>query len=248
MKKNLLLAMIVVIMSVILCGCCSHEWEEATCTEPETCSLCGETQGEALGHEDAEYEDWEIDAEKLVYYKEKYCSKCEEYYDRVDGEDVTSFVNNGRLMISASEFADRFDASVMNGYKFYSKETYNEDMYFYDDNNIIFFEIQNEEDNDKTVGMYSFSKEGGGSLPKYNQYSSGEATGINILIDNESVGSAIIFATIQAIDPALDYDGAADLGQSIVDNFGDMKGITKNSIKYVLYKDGGHPYLLVEFL
>ena len=28
-----------------------HDWQEATCTEPETCSRCGETQGEALGHE-----------------------------------------------------------------------------------------------------------------------------------------------------------------------------------------------------
>ena len=28
-----------------------HDWQEATCTEPETCSRCGETEGEALGHE-----------------------------------------------------------------------------------------------------------------------------------------------------------------------------------------------------
>lgn len=29
---------------------CSHEWLEATCTEPQVCEKCGETQGEALGH------------------------------------------------------------------------------------------------------------------------------------------------------------------------------------------------------
>ncbi len=35
---------------------CSHEhvWVEATCTEPKTCSECGETEGEALGHTWAE--------------------------------------------------------------------------------------------------------------------------------------------------------------------------------------------------
>ena len=33
-----------------------HDWQEATCTDPETCSRCGETQGEALGHEVAEWE------------------------------------------------------------------------------------------------------------------------------------------------------------------------------------------------
>ena len=27
-----------------------HTWEEATCTEPKTCSVCGKTEGEALGH------------------------------------------------------------------------------------------------------------------------------------------------------------------------------------------------------
>ena len=29
---------------------CEHEWTDATCTEPKTCSICGETEGEALGH------------------------------------------------------------------------------------------------------------------------------------------------------------------------------------------------------
>lgn len=27
-----------------------HEWEKASCTEPKTCSACGETEGEPLGH------------------------------------------------------------------------------------------------------------------------------------------------------------------------------------------------------
>ena len=28
-----------------------HTWREATCTEPKTCTVCGETEGEALGHQ-----------------------------------------------------------------------------------------------------------------------------------------------------------------------------------------------------
>ena len=28
----------------------THVWEEATCTTPKTCSVCGETEGEAPGH------------------------------------------------------------------------------------------------------------------------------------------------------------------------------------------------------
>jgi len=29
---------------------CQHDWKNATCTEPKTCKLCGQTEGEALGH------------------------------------------------------------------------------------------------------------------------------------------------------------------------------------------------------
>ena len=30
---------------------CSHVWAEATCLEPKTCTICGETEGEPLGHD-----------------------------------------------------------------------------------------------------------------------------------------------------------------------------------------------------
>ena len=28
----------------------NHVWAEATCTSPKTCSICGDTEGSALGH------------------------------------------------------------------------------------------------------------------------------------------------------------------------------------------------------
>ena len=31
-------------------GICSHQWSQATCTLPKTCSLCNKTEGKALGH------------------------------------------------------------------------------------------------------------------------------------------------------------------------------------------------------
>ena len=34
-----------------VCGyACGHQWQAATCTEPKTCEVCGETEGSALGH------------------------------------------------------------------------------------------------------------------------------------------------------------------------------------------------------
>ena len=34
---------------------CVHEWTDATCSAPKTCSKCGETEGDALGHSYTSY-------------------------------------------------------------------------------------------------------------------------------------------------------------------------------------------------
>lgn len=47
---------------------CEHEWQDATCTEPKTCTLCGETEGEPLGH----------DFSQPTFFKEGNCSRCGE--------------------------------------------------------------------------------------------------------------------------------------------------------------------------
>lgn len=37
---------------------CNHNWQEANCTSPKTCTVCGKTEGSAIGHkwQDANYE------------------------------------------------------------------------------------------------------------------------------------------------------------------------------------------------
>lgn len=51
MKRKQLCMIGALAISFMLTGCCmSHEWKEATCTEPKACAKCGETEGEALGH------------------------------------------------------------------------------------------------------------------------------------------------------------------------------------------------------
>lgn len=51
---NRIMAMILVLaMAIAFCGCggCDHEFSAATCTTPATCSKCGESNGEPLGHD-----------------------------------------------------------------------------------------------------------------------------------------------------------------------------------------------------
>ncbi len=55
MKKKLLLMLLCVALLAFLTSCaCEHEWVEASCLTPRTCSLCEETEGESLGHTWAE--------------------------------------------------------------------------------------------------------------------------------------------------------------------------------------------------
>lgn len=49
MKKRILA--LGLLCAVLLAGCqCSHEWQDASCASPKTCSKCGETEGLALSH------------------------------------------------------------------------------------------------------------------------------------------------------------------------------------------------------
>lgn len=51
MKKKVFVLMLTLCLVAILAACgCDHEWNAANCTDPKTCVLCNETQGEALGH------------------------------------------------------------------------------------------------------------------------------------------------------------------------------------------------------
>lgn len=49
-RKPFVMVLILVIIS-LLAGCsCEHQWAEANCVSPKTCSACDETEGSPLGH------------------------------------------------------------------------------------------------------------------------------------------------------------------------------------------------------
>lgn len=63
--KKLLTVFLFVMLVFSGCGH-THEWKNATCTEPRKCVTCGETEGEALGHK------WE----EATCVSPKTCSVC----------------------------------------------------------------------------------------------------------------------------------------------------------------------------
>lgn len=65
--KKWLQVICTIILCFILTGCGhEHTWVEASCTEPKTCSECGETEGEPLGHSWVE----------ATCAQPKHCSEC----------------------------------------------------------------------------------------------------------------------------------------------------------------------------
>lgn len=51
MKKKVSLLLLAAACMMLLTGCfCQHQWQEATCKTPRTCSKCGKTEGETTTH------------------------------------------------------------------------------------------------------------------------------------------------------------------------------------------------------
>ena len=48
--KRVLAILLVLIIALSLSACHKHKWEPATCDAPKTCSVCGKTSGDPLGH------------------------------------------------------------------------------------------------------------------------------------------------------------------------------------------------------
>ena len=67
MKRSITFFIFLTIWLLLLTGCeCKHEWADATCETPKTCSLCSVTEGTATGH------DWAF----ATCEKPKTCSIC----------------------------------------------------------------------------------------------------------------------------------------------------------------------------
>ena len=236
------------------CDILGHTWIDATCTDPKTCHVCGVTEGEALGHQGSESSEWDIDYDEAANVQEYCCTICEEMIE-IQSEPVTTFVNGDHFTIYPAAFADRFEdsSSRLNDIDYYTKSEYNE-YGFYDEDNTVFYRIQDKNDDYEDIGMMSFTKTDGKTVAVMNNYTENCVGCINILIEDSYDVSAVVYASILAIDPSIGYSEAADVGQEIVDSIAiavgdineeDFQGINYNGINYLLYRDREYHYLVI---
>ena len=99
-------------LALILClsGCaCKHEWAEATCMEPKTCTKCGETEGDPLEHTPGEWVQDEPDYVTGLVWLRQYCSVCGKELD-TDLKSLTSFHNADTFLFTPQQFVDRLNS------------------------------------------------------------------------------------------------------------------------------------------
>ncbi len=78
--KFLVLTMLLMLALATIAGCTTleHTWAEATCTAPKTCTDCGITEGEALGHTEQIIEGQAATCYETGLTEGKICSVCNE--------------------------------------------------------------------------------------------------------------------------------------------------------------------------
>ena len=79
MNKRMLAIVACLFVGMIFSGCCVfHEWQNATCEAPSTCSKCGETKGSSLGGHV-----WPI--ANATCEQDKECARCGKIAERATG-------------------------------------------------------------------------------------------------------------------------------------------------------------------
>ena len=113
MKRLISFALVLAfVFSMTACGC-QHEWQDATCTAPKTCTKCGETEGEAAGHQPGTQTVSDVDPAHLSMTCDILCAVCSEVMESTSS--ATGIAPMGSVIaVSADEWYDCLLTNVKN--------------------------------------------------------------------------------------------------------------------------------------
>lgn len=100
MKRNSILAVIILLVITLSACACKHKWIEATCENPQICEICEETNGDPLGHTEGDYVTIKEATLESVGEKQIFCTQCNKvmhtetvfYYD-ITPDEVKYYIN-----------------------------------------------------------------------------------------------------------------------------------------------------------
>ena len=218
-----------VLIIVALLIPCEHEWEDATCTKSKVCQICGEAEGEALGH-DGDWSEWEIDYDKGKNVRELVCTRCETILDS-EMTEITPFVKNGCFTFSARSFIKLFEEAdkEASDYNYTYMRVNGEDELYYE-----IADIEGGYEKVKSVGMVGFEKGGDTPLSIEEDFTENLITKINVLIEDIDDVPSVLVSCLCATDPTLNFASAYNVGLDVMEEAGDERGYTHNGINYVV--------------
>lgn len=209
-----------------------HSWKEATCTTKKTCESCGETEGELLDHTPGEWSSYTdyVEAENI---SEQRCTICEQLIDSKSTE-ITKLYSKKSFLLSPVDFIDRLDNKLDS----------------LADNSLSAFGASTEDSygcliysGTTKVGTLVFSNESKVISPD-----SKDNPGFSVLlgsVDDTDNIVRVFVSLIEACDPTLDLEEAKDIATKAIYS----NSYTKNGITYVYNESAGDSaYLGVSLL
>ena len=108
--KRILAILLAFILVLTLSACHKHSWEPATCDKPKTCSVCGKTSGDPLGHSwgEPEYE-WSEDLSSVTASR-----FCQNDHSHVESETVVPVVEETKAATCTEPGESVFTAAFEN--------------------------------------------------------------------------------------------------------------------------------------
>lgn len=266
MKKRFMAAL-TFSMLVLLSGCClSHEWVEADCTTPKTCSKCEQTEGEALGHqwadatctapktcvscgategETLEHAFGEEEAQNADYVNAavllvKTCTDCGAQEERTG--ELEKLHDGSIFLMSPEEFSQRFSNMLTEMQHLLGEDTYSSSI---DETlteaplKMYMHQTTGEETATPcTLGMFDAD---GQPLMTEQKEDSGIVWKIHGKVKGKNPSRLAMLALWRTLDPTM----ALDIAENAVELLTSASGrcaLNINGIFFELYPRGGHFY------